>query len=120
MEFFEFLERLPQRYYSLALAQITINFTFAGQCLIEIEFLFYPQVIIIPFKNCIVYGYISRKFYYCLPVMLIVKAIHQHCAYVLFQIKQSVTLISVQNRKNDRFYFPLLQMIPESWCEKHL
>lgn len=54
MEFFEFLERLPQRYYSLALAQITINFTFAGQCLIEIEFLFYPQVIIIPFKNCIV------------------------------------------------------------------
>lgn len=52
--------------------------------------------------------------------MLIVKVIHQHCAYVLFQIKQSVTLISVQNRKNDRFYFPLLQMIPESWCEKHL
>ena len=86
----------------------------------EMEFLFYPQVIIIPFKNCIVDGYISRKFYYYLPVMLTVKAIHQDYAYVLFQIKQSVTLISMQNRKNDRFYFPVLQIILESWCKKRL
>jgi len=76
--------------------------------MIEIEFLFYPQVIIIPFKNCIVDAYVSRKFYYCLPVMLMVEAIHQQCAYALFQIKQSVTLIFMQNRKNDRFYFPVL------------
>lgn len=88
--------------------------------MVEMEFLFYPQVIIIPFKNGIVDGYISRKFYYYLPVMLIIKAIHQHCAYALFQIKQSVTLISMQNRQNDRFYFPVLQMILEFLCKKHL
>lgn len=73
-----------------------------------------------PFKNCIVDRYTPRKFYCTLPVMWIVKAIHQHRAYVLFQIKQSVTLIFLQNRKNDGLYFQTLQIILGSWCRKHL
>lgn len=73
-----------------------INFTFSGCCMVEMEFPLYPQVIIIHSKNCIADG---CTFYYYLPVMFIVKAIHQHCAYALIQIKQSVTLISMQNRR---------------------
>lgn len=107
-------------YHSSAPAQTTKKFTFAVWYMVEMEFLFYPQEIIIPFKNCIVDGDILRKFYYYLPVMFMVKAIHQHCVYSLFQIKKSVTLISMQNRKNNRFYFLDLQMILYCWCKKHL
>lgn len=64
-----------------------------------------------PFKNCTVDLYTPRTFHCCLLAMWIAEAIHQQHAYALFQIKQSVTLIFFQNRKNDRLYFQTSQII---------